>query len=86
MAKQNVSKEKGYNATVKQVFNKKLDPIHSSKMGVYRRTYVTVHYRFCSAAPRFYRILVFPPPPRRRPRKGIGGGGGGGGGIFGGLI
>lgn len=65
MAKQNISKEKVYNAIDKQIFNKKLDPIHSSKIGVYRRSYVTVHYRFCSAAPRFYRILVFRFPAGR---------------------
>lgn len=85
MAKQNISKEKGYNATVKQVFNKKLNPIHSSKMGVYRRSYVTVHYRFCGAAPRFYRILVFRLPAGRI-RYGYRGIGFGWERIFGGLI
>ena len=85
MAKQNVSKEKGYNATVKQVFNKKLNPIHSSKMGVYRRSYATLHYRFCSAALRFYRILVFRLPAGQI-RYGYRNNGFGWERIFGGLI
>lgn len=85
MAKQNISKEKGYNETVKQVFNKKLNLIHSSKMGVYRRSYATLHYRFCSAALRFYRILVFRLPAGRI-RYGYRNIGFGWERIFGGLI